>query len=135
MNDNGSRCKITVGSAGFRIREPCPFSKRWYSQKFHGPGLRYEIGICIQTGLIVWVNGAFACDEWPDLKIALESLVYMFEGDERAVADLGYEGHPCYFDIPWRVIESEHQKARKSPGCARHECINRRFKVWRILAS
>ena len=79
MNDNGSRCKITVDGTDFRIREPHPFNKeRWFSKKFKGPGVRYEVGICIQTGWIVWLNGPFPCGEFPDLKIAKMELVHMF---------------------------------------------------------
>jgi DDE superfamily endonuclease len=131
--DNGSRCKITVDGTEFEIEEPQPFDKGFYSKKFNGPGLRYEVGIAIQTGYIVWINGPFKPGEWPDLKIALNDLVYMFEGDERAVADRGYCGHPCYFDTPWRVLDNEQQKMRKKLVRARHETINGLFKNWRIL--
>ena len=133
MNDNGSRCKISVDGTDFRILEPRPFNKRWYTKKFHGPGLRYEVGICIQTGWIVWINGPFPCGEWPDVKIALEELVYMFEGDERAVADRGYKGYPMYFDTPWRFLDNWWQKCRKAVVRARHETINRRLKQWDVL--
>jgi hypothetical protein len=97
--------------------------------------VRYEIGICIQTGWIVWVNGPFPCGEWSDIKIAMEDVVYMFEEgtDERAVADRGYAGHPLYFDQPWKYLDNEHQKARKGLARARHECINGAFKNWHIL--
>ena len=133
MNDNGSRCKITVDGTDFRIREPHPFNKRWFSKKFKGPGVRYEVGICIQTGWIVWLNGPFPCGEFPDLKIAKMELVHMFEGDERAVADNGYRGYPEWFDIPWKHLDTVEQKTRKSLARARHETVNGRFKGWRIL--
>jgi hypothetical protein len=58
------------------------------------------VGVCIQTGWIVWVNGPYQCGEWSDVKIPLDAIVYMLEGDERLVADKGYSGHPCYFDCP-----------------------------------
>ena len=41
---------ITVDGTDFKIKEPTPFSPTWYSQKHNGPGLRYEVGICIHTG-------------------------------------------------------------------------------------
>ena len=133
MNDNGSRCKISVDGTDFQVLEPAPFNKKWFSKKFKGPGVRYEVGICIQTGWIVWVNGPFPCGEWNDLKIALSDLVHNFVGDERAVADRGYKGHPQYFDTPWRYLDNDEQKRRKALARARHECVNRRFKQWRIL--
>jgi hypothetical protein len=33
--------------------------KAFNSHKFDGPGLRYEIAVCILTGWIVWVMGPF----------------------------------------------------------------------------
>ena len=91
---------MVVDGTDFRIQEPIPFDKGWFTPKFKGVGLCYEVVTCIQTGWIVWINGPFPCGEWSDLKIALEAFVYMFEGDERVVADKGYQGHPLYFDTP-----------------------------------
>ena len=133
MNDNGSRCKVVVDGTDFRIQEKHPFNSKWYTKKFNGPGLRYEVCTCIQTGWIVWVNGPFPCGSWSDLKIAMTDLVNMFEGDERAVADKGYRGHSVYFDTPWKYLDNVHQKVRKAQARARHECVNRRFKKWRAL--
>jgi hypothetical protein len=36
-----------------------PFNKKWYSEKMNGPGVKYEVGVCVQTGMIVWFNGPF----------------------------------------------------------------------------
>lgn len=33
-------------------------------------GLRYEIGICLQTGWLVWVEGPYPPGRWSDLDIA-----------------------------------------------------------------
>ena len=95
--------------------------------------MRYEVGICIQTGEIVWINGPFPPGDWPDVNIALCELVLMLEGDERVVADSGYRGYSQFFDTPWRYLDNEHQKRRKQIVRARHETINRRFKEWKIL--
>ncbi|CAB9530981.1 unknown protein [Seminavis robusta] len=133
MNDNGSRCLVTVDGTDFRIREPGPFSTGWFTKKFNGPGLRYEIAVCIQTGWIVWINGPFPCGEWVDIAISLSSLVHMFEGDERAVADKGYRGYPQFFDCPWRHLDNQQQTSRKALARARHECVNRRLKEWSCL--
>ena len=60
MTDPGQRCKITVDGTDFHIQEPAQFDPKWYSHKFKGPGLCYEIGVCIKTRWIVWVNGPFS---------------------------------------------------------------------------
>ena len=79
----------------FQINEPTPFDRKWYSHKFNGPGVRYEIGISIATGHIVWVNGPFCCGRWPDIKIAKKHLVKRLDRHERVIADSGYRngGH------------------------------------------
>ena len=46
-------CLVTVDVTDFWICEPMPFAKDFYSHKFAKAGLRYEVGVCIQTGLIV----------------------------------------------------------------------------------
>ena len=48
-----------VDVTDFWICEPKPFAKDFFSHKFGKAGLWYEVGVCIQTGLIVWSNGPF----------------------------------------------------------------------------
>jgi hypothetical protein len=43
----------------FRILEPTEFDQKWFSHKFRGSGVRYEIGLCIATGNIVWAHGEY----------------------------------------------------------------------------
>lgn len=31
--------------------EPSPFDPKWFSHKFVGPGLRYEVGVFYQVGI------------------------------------------------------------------------------------
>jgi DDE superfamily endonuclease len=131
--DNGSTCKITVDGTDFLIQEPTPFLKKWYSKKFNGLAVRYEVGVAIQTGYIVWANRPFPPGEWPDVTIALNDLVYMFDNDERPVTDKGYRRHPCYFDCPWKHFDNQQHCRMKKLIRARHETVNRRFKVFRIL--
>lgn len=111
--------------------EQMPFWKGWFSHKHNGPGVRYEVGLCIQTGWIVWINGPFPCGEWPDLRIARESLIYMLDEDEYYVADGGYydggnfsvtpTGHHAFLDRQRATVR------------ARHETVNSRFKVFGCL--
>ena len=66
---------MSVDGTDFRIREPSPFNPMWYSHKFNGAGLRYEVAVGLCDEGIVWVNGPFPCGSWPDLRIAREGLV------------------------------------------------------------
>ena len=85
----GCTCLITIDGTDCQIYEPKPFSRCWYSHKFKGPGVRYEIGLNIQNGWIVWVNGPYPCGEWPDLRIARDRMVHMLLPVEMYVADGG----------------------------------------------
>ena len=86
---NGSTCLLSVDGTNFWIRELIPFDTKWFPHKLNGPGVRYEIGTCIQTGWIVWANGPFPCGEWSDLAIVRSSLMHLLESWERCVADGG----------------------------------------------
>ena len=66
----------------FRIQEPTPFSKRWYSHKFKGPGLRYEIAVSIEDGDL-WTNGPFPAGQYPDLKVFCQASQSLSEPDKK----------------------------------------------------
>ena len=83
-------CLVTVDGTDFCINEPKPFWPGWKSFKFNGPGVCYEVALCICTGDIVWINGPFPCGQWPDLKIVRHALMGVLLDGEKAEADMGY---------------------------------------------
>lgn len=85
---------MTVDGTDFRIEQPTEFSKRWYSHKFKGPGLRYEVALSILGGDIVWTNGPFPCGSWPDISIFRAGLIDELRPMEMVEADKGYRGQP-----------------------------------------
>ena len=86
-------CLTSVDGVDFEIQKPGPYTKvysdRWFSHKFKGPGLRYEIMIAIQTGDIVSLYGPFPCGLWPDSEI-LKLKTPELDAFERVEADKGY---------------------------------------------
>lgn len=134
MNSRGKTCYCTVDGTDCPINEPKPFNRRWYSHKFHGPGLRYEIAVCIQTGWIVWVNGPFRCGEFSDIKIFREALKDMLLPGEKVEADDGYKGEPNYIRRPMNAV-SESDKRAKQNARARHETINSQIKGFKCLST
>ena len=131
MRDNGSICKATIDGTDFAIQEPSPFDPNWYSHKFHGPGVRYEVGVCIQTGWIVWVNGPFPCGT-TDLQIARSWLIEELDDGEKYLADGGYNDGGQYSETP-NGLNNPDQRM-KATARARHETANSRFKEFGILA-
>lgn len=69
-NSESKNMHVSLDGTDFEIREPIPFNKKWYSHKFKGPGIRYELSLSIVEGDIVWASGGFPCGEWNDLAIA-----------------------------------------------------------------
>ena len=59
LNDIEFDCMISIDGIDCPCSEPYPFSTDIFSKKFNGPGIKYEVGICIKTGFIVWINGPF----------------------------------------------------------------------------
>jgi len=86
-NDIGALCLVTVDGTDFKINEPTPFSRKWHTQKLKHAGLWCEVGICIQTGWIVWINGPYAPGDWPDLAISRDGLNEALAADELFLAD------------------------------------------------
>ena len=52
-----------------------------YSEKHNGPGFKYEVGVCIKTGFMVWVNGPYkaATHDKPLFEDALEKRLLPWE--------------------------------------------------------
>ena len=132
---------ISVDGVDFEIREPYPYereySSRWFSPKFKGPGLRYEIGLSILNGDIVWTNGPFACGKYSDWKIFKEEgLLANLDPNERVEADDGYlAGDPQYVKSRSGVWHNEDKRGVRNTVRARHETVNKRLKQFGALSS
>lgn len=113
----------------FEIFEPTPFDKKWFSFKHNGPGLRYEIGVAIKNGHIVWAHGGVPPGEYNDLKLASELFVHMMDKGEKCVADKGYNNKKFFITERYASCFPNMKKI-----LARHETINRRLKSWNVLS-
>ena len=131
---NGSECLISVDTVDFMTNEPFPFDPVWFSRKFNGPGVRYELGICIQTGSIVWKNGPYPAGEFNDLEIFQLFLKQELGDFERVEADEGYRGDDST-RTPNDYEGVQVFRYMKGQVRARHEAINRKFKEFKILGN
>ena len=128
-NDVGLPKKITVDGTDFLCQPPNDGDERrsWISHKFKKPAVRYEVGVAIQTGSIVWISGPWRAGRYPDISIFQNSGLKekLLEASERAEADLGYRGEPEVIDLPdegsFELILAE-KRARMQ-----HETCNKRF--------
>lgn len=98
--------------------------------------MRYEVGLAIQSGDIVWLNGPFPAGKFADITIFRRALKFFLRAcGERAEADDGYRGEPLFVDLPtegcFRRALRQHNK--KQLVRSRHETVNARFKKFEVL--
>jgi hypothetical protein len=120
---------VSLDGTDCAITEPSPFSPKWYSHKLNGPGLRYEVGLSIFTGHIVWIHGPFPAGKYPDIKIAQQRYIFMVEDDEMTLADRGYNDQQYFVNQNYYPESAPRQKV----VMARHETVNSRLKEFAVL--
>ena len=113
----------------------CFFLQLFYDSTnciFHsGSGVRYEVSLCIQTGMICSVIGPFPCGAWPDINIYRHWLKHQLLPNEKVEADAGYRGDETIRDPEDCTNWGEHEM--KFNVRARHEHVNQRFKNFQCL--
>ena len=125
---------MTVDGTDCRIRRQQGNPKSWHSHKFGGPGVRYEVAVCILTGFIVWVLGPFPCGDWPDVTIFRFALKQLLDENERVEADDGYVGEdPLHVKAPASMVHDEKRRIMRSRVRSRHETVNKRLKQFKCL--
>ena len=107
-------------------------TRKWISHKFKDAGVRYEVGVCIATGHIVWFNGPFKCGANPDITVFRKALKYKLVPGEHVEADRGYRGEPLWVSTP-DDYTTEQDKTMKTHACSRHEQVNSLFKNFQSL--
>ena len=106
----------------------------WFSPKYTQAAVRYEIGLCIQTGYIVWTHGPFPAGLIPDISVLRSKLKYELAPGERVECDRGYCGEFCKIDLPDECCgHGTRQYKTKQIVRARHETVNRRLKQFGCL--
>jgi hypothetical protein len=120
---------MTVDSTDCTIVEPWPwkssFNRQFYSENINGAAVKCEVGVCIQTGYIVWINGPFKAGNWHGIMVYRRNLKGMLHDDEMVEADRGYRGDPTIHDPD--TVFSRSDKRAKDLARARHETVNGRL--------
>ena len=128
--DGKASCLISIDGTDCPVNEPWPFDTQMYSKKFNGPAVKYEVGVCIQTGSIVWICGAFVAST-NDATIFKDTLANLLADDEGVEVDAGYKGHDK-MKAP-NVATSSVARKQKSVVRGRHENVNGRLKIYNVL--
>ena len=65
--------------------------------------------MCVQTGLIVWINGPFTAGKYNDITISRLKMIYDLLDWEMIEADQGYVGQPNKICMKYELGVSENQ--------------------------
>ena len=136
IGDVGNDCLVSVDATDCEIPRQSAAPEAFYTHKHNGPGLRYEIALCILTGDIVSVIGPFPCGDWPDIEVFRFALKQMLGDCERVEADDGYVGDdPVNVRVPGSVVHNHDgkQKYVRARVRRRHETVNKRIKQFKCM--
>ena len=120
--------KVSVDGTDCPVQEPTPFSPTWYSHKFKSAGVRYEFGVSVKKGELVWVNGPFPAGSFPDLKIFRLGMKRFLLPGEHVIADGGYMDPVCSATL----MDSATPEVKFVR--ARHEAANKRIKQFNVVS-
>jgi hypothetical protein len=90
-------CTMTADRTDFRIPQKGAATKgnAFASHKYPGKSaLRYELGVDILAGNLVWIQGPYPAGKYTNIKIFNKVLRNFLKPGERVEADEGYRGHP-----------------------------------------
>jgi hypothetical protein len=128
----GTALIFSVDGVHFLIKEPrkTPSSK-WYSHKFHSPGLAYEIAVATRENQICWTNGPFPASVH-NVTIYRDALMLVVPPGCYGIGDSGYAGEPDTLTMI-RPGDSTAVKQFKEAARARQENVNGRIKEFAII--
>lgn len=131
LGDINNKALVTLDGTDVHVQ--MKFSEDFMSHKFKANGLKYEVGICIQTGHIVWVHGPIRAGEH-DITVSRQAFVSFLDDDEMAVADRGYRGELKRIKTPdFHHFRTADEYGEAAVARARHETVNKRLKNKNVL--
>jgi hypothetical protein len=108
--------------------------RRYYSHKFNKAGLDYELGTCLSTNRLLWMNGPFPAGT-NDITVFRKNGGLKDELERRkqkAIGDRGYRGENKLVSIP-NAHNNPGVATFKSRALKRHENFNSLIKQYAIL--
>lgn len=133
IDDVGNTCKVTIDGVDCFVEGS---NKAFYTKKLNKSAIRYELGVCIRTGDLVWIHGPFPCGDWNDLSIFRSAMKSQLPPGECVEADDGYIAEdPQVVRAPGaaRFMEDKHWHKKRGKARRRHETVNQRIKVYGVL--
>jgi hypothetical protein len=126
-------CLMTVDGTDFRVPQKGMATKgnAFASHKYAGKStLRYELGVSILGGDLVWIQGPYLAGKYTDIKIFNKVLHHFLDPGQRVEADEGYVGHPDKIKCPQNVGTPAEKWAMQGRVRAHHKTLNGWLKNW-----
>ena len=130
-HDMGNDCLMSVNGTDFCIPQKGAAVKgnAFASHKYAGKSdLRYELGVDIIAGRLVWIQGPYPAGKWPDINIFNAVLSHFLEPGKRMEADNGYGGHADKIKCPQNNTNPPENLGMQGRVRARHETLTGRLK-------
>jgi hypothetical protein len=100
------------------------------SHKYAGKSaLRYELGVSILGGDLVWIQGPYPVGKYTEIKIFNKVLRLFLDLGEQVEDDEGYLGHPNKNKCPQNVGNRAEKWAMQRRVRAHHKMLNGRLKI------
>ena len=96
--------------------------------------LRYELGVDILAGNLVWIQGPYPAGKYTNIKNVNKVLRNFHEPGDWVEVDEGYHGHPDKIKCPGNNVNPAENWAMQERVRARHKTLNGRLKTWGILS-
>ena len=115
---------MTIDGTDFRIPQKGIAKKgnAFASHKYAGKSaLRYELGVDILAGNLVWIQGPYPAGKYTDIKIFNKVLRNFLEPGEQVEVDEGYRGHRDKIKCPGNDVNPAGNQAMQGRVRARHE--------------
>ncbi len=118
---------MSIDGMDFHILQKGPaFASHKYAGK---SALRYELGIDILAGNLVWVSGPYPAGKWNDV-IFLNNFAHCLEPGKRVKADNSYIGHADKIKCPNNNCNLVENLAIQTCVRSQHVTFNAHLKFW-----
>jgi hypothetical protein len=131
-HDVGNDCLMTIDGTDYRILQKGAARKgnAFGSFKYAGKSaLRYELGVDILAGNLVWVSGPYPAGKYTNIAIFNNVLANCLKPGERVEADNGYVGRPDKIKCPNIDCNPAENRVMQGIARSRHETLNGRLKA------
>ncbi len=130
-------CTMTVDGTDFCIPQKGAATKgnAFATYKYAGKSaLRYELGVDILSGNLVWIQGPYPAGKYTDIVIFNKVLRNFLERGKRVEAEEGYRSHPAKIKCPGNDANPAENRGMQGRVRAHHETLNGWLQNWGILS-